>query len=60
MKFKNNRELIGKHLDGKSCVAIYKAIGDKMYMIWEAIKSCFSKGWNNHFGWNNDDGWNND
>ncbi|MBQ9203473.1 MAG: hypothetical protein IJ155_04435 [Prevotella sp.] len=29
-------------------------------LVWEAVKSCFGKGWNNDLGWNNDDGWNND
>lgn len=30
------------------------------HLVWEAVSSCFGKGWNNDLGWNNDDGWNND
>lgn len=29
-------------------------------LVWEAVSSCFGKGWNNDLGWNNDDGWSND
>lgn len=29
-------------------------------LVWEAVSSCFGKGWNNDLGWNDDDGWSND
>lgn len=60
MKYKNGKELIAKYLNGKACIAIYKVVGGVVYTIWEAIRSCFGKGfWDNLKPWNNTDGWNN-
>lgn len=60
MKYKNGKELVGKHFNGNTCVYIYKIVKNKAILIWEALISCFSRGWNNDAGWNNDTGWNND
>ena len=60
MKYNDGKELVGKHLNGATCIAIYKVVQKKAVLIWEALISCFSRGWNNNAGWNNDTGWNND
>ena len=60
MKYKNGKELVGKYLNGKTCTTIYKVVGGVAIAIWEAIRSCFSKGfWVNSLPWGNGDGWRN-
>lgn len=60
MKIKNGKELVGKYLNGKSCSEIYKIVSNKAVLIWQAIRSCFGKGfWNNLKPWSNTDGWHN-
>lgn len=52
----DGKEIIGVTVYGKIIATIYA--GGKL--VWEAIKCCFSRGWDNDKGWNNDEGWNND
>lgn len=60
MKYKNGKELIGKYLNGNTCSAIYKVVGGVVITLWEAIRSCFGKGfWTNALPWNDADGWRN-
>lgn len=61
MKYKNGKELIAKHLNGNTCIAIYKVIGGVVYTLWEGILSCFGKGfWDNMKPWDNTkSGWKN-
>lgn len=59
-KFKDGKKLVGKYINGSSCLAIYKVIKRKVYLIWQSIMSCFGGGsWDNEQPWDNDDGWNN-
>lgn len=52
----NNKEISGVHIRNKAITAIYKGT----VLVWEAIKSCFGKGyWINRYGWSNKDGWRN-
>ena len=41
MKIKNGKELIGKHLNGKACIAIYKVVEGAVVTLWEGIRSFF-------------------
>lgn len=60
MKYKNGKELVGKHLNGNTCVYIYKIVKNKAVLIWEAVRSCFGRGfWVNDKSWSNGDGWKN-
>lgn len=59
-KHKNGKGLVGKYLNGKTCIAIYKVVEGVVYTIWEYIRSCFGRGfWTNGHPWNNADGWRN-
>ena len=60
MKTKNGKELVGKHMNGNTCLAIYKVVKGVVRTLWVAILSCFSNGWDNNKGWNDDEGWTND
>lgn len=54
MIYKNGKEITSIHIGGKAVTAVYK--GAKL--VWEAINSCFGKGfWINKKSWNNKDGW---
>lgn len=56
MIHKDGKEITGVRINGKIVVAIY--LGTKL--IWEAINSCFGKGfWINKKPWSNKDGWRN-
>lgn len=60
MKYKNGKELVGKHLNGNTCVYIYKIVKNKVVLIWEAVRSCFGRGfWVNNKPWSNKDYWKN-
>jgi hypothetical protein len=51
-----NKEIDSVFYGSKFIATIYKG----SMVIWEAIKSCFGKGfWINSKGWNNKDGWKN-
>lgn len=53
---KNNKEVANIAYGSRIISAVYK--GAKL--IWEAINSCFGKGfWINEKPWNNKDGWKN-
>ena len=54
--FKKDKEVIAIYSGKKAISAIYR--GTKL--IWEAISSCFGKGfWSNTAPWKNEDGWKN-
>lgn len=54
--FKKNKEVTAIYVGKKVVSAVYR--GAKL--IWEAISSCFGKGfWNNSAPWSNQDGWKN-
>ncbi len=54
--FFNNKEISSVYFGSKTISAIYKG----SVLIWEAIRSCFGKGfWVNTYGWNNENGWKN-
>jgi hypothetical protein len=58
MKYRNGKELVAKYRNGKACVAIYRIVAGVAMVVWEAIRSCFGKGyWLNERPWNNGDGW---
>lgn len=37
-----------------------KAVYHLGKLVWQAARSCFSRGWSNDLGWDNDEGWSND
>ena len=56
MIFKDGKEVVDIHYDGKAATALYKG----KRLIWEAVKSCFGRGmWINEKPWSNTDGWRN-
>ncbi|CAG9926598.1 MFS transporter [Bacteroides ovatus] len=56
MIYKNGKEITSIFKGERPIGAIYK--GSKL--VWQAIRSCFGKGfWNNEKPWNNEEGWKN-
>lgn len=54
--FYNKTEITSVNYGKKAIAAIYKGA----VLVWEAIRSCFGKGfWINSHSWNNKDGWKN-
>ncbi len=54
--FYNKKEITSVNYGSKAIAAIYKGAT----LIWEAIRSCFGKGfWVNSYPWDNRDGWKN-
>lgn len=52
----NGKTITALVIEGKQIAYFY--IGDKL--IWQAIRSCFSKGyWDDRMPWNNTEGWKN-
>lgn len=52
----NGKNISGIYVSGKSIKAIYRG----SLLLWEAVKSCFGKGfWISDKPWLNDDGWKN-
>ena len=52
----NNKEISGVYIRNKAITAIYKGA----VLVWEAIRSCFGKGyWIGRYPWNGKDGWKN-
>lgn len=50
------KEISAVYYGGKAISAIYRG-GE---LVWEAIRSCFGKGfWMNLYPWSNKDGWRN-
>ena len=58
--YKEGHEITGRWRKGHDVQETWKFINGVWRMIWQAISSCFSHGWDNDKGWNNDEGWNND
>lgn len=51
-----DKEITSVYYGKKAIAAIYKGA----VLVWEAIRSCFGKGfWINAYSWNNEDGWKN-
>lgn len=58
MKYKDTKELIAKYLNSKVGIATYKAMGGIVYVIWEAVRSCFGSGvWKGDRPWLGKDAW---
>lgn len=58
--FRNGHEYTGRHRGGHDFQETWKFIDGAWRMIWQAIRSCFGKGfWNNIRSWSNTDGWRN-
>lgn len=56
MLYVGNKEITQVFKGSKNIIAIFK--GNKL--VWEAVNSCFGKGfWINEKPWSNDDGWKN-
>lgn len=56
MLYKNKKEISAVYYGSKVITAIYK--GTKL--VWQAIRSCFGKGfWDNNKPWDNSDSWKN-
>lgn len=54
--FKKDKEITSINYGARAIAAIYNGT----VLIWEAIRSCFGKGfWVNESSWNNEDGWKN-
>lgn len=54
--YRGNKEIDLISIGNKSISFIYKGV----IKVWEAIKSCFGKGfWLNEYPWNNTDAWKN-
>ena len=52
----NDKELTAVYYGKRAIGAIYKGA----VLVWEAIRSCFGKGyWIDAYPWNNEDGWRN-
>lgn len=53
---KNGKEIADVRINDRIIDTIYKGAA----LVWEAIRSCFGKGfWINDKPWNNNDGWKN-
>ncbi len=56
MIIKNNEELQSLYYGKKQISAVYRGL----YLVWQAIRSCFGSGyWNNSSPWRNDEAWKN-
>lgn len=54
--FKKDKEISAVYYGTKAITAIYH--GGRL--VWEAVRSCFGKGWwINEYPWDNTDQWNN-
>lgn len=55
-----NKEITSIHKDGKSAQEVWNYVNGAWRMVWQAIRSCFGRGfWNNIKGWDNTGKWNN-
>jgi hypothetical protein len=51
-----DKEITSIYHKGREISALY----NRTTLIWEAVRSCFGKGfWKNELSWRNDDGWKN-
>lgn len=56
MIYKNGKQISGIYIAGKIVTAVYKG----SVLVWEAVRSCFGKGfWVNEKPWKNDNSWKN-
>lgn len=56
MIYKDGKDITGVYVAGRVITAVYKGA----VLVWEAINSCFGKGfWNNEKPWINEEGWKN-
>lgn len=56
MIFKDRKEVVDIHHDGKEITAVYYG----RRLMWEAVKSCYGRGmWRNDKPWREDDAWRN-
>jgi hypothetical protein len=54
--FKKDKEITSVYYGTRIIAAIY----DGAKLVWEAVRSCFGKGfWVNESSWDNDEGWKN-
>lgn len=54
--YKNNKEISSINYGSRAIAAVYQGAR----LVWEAIRSCFGKGfWINEYPWSNEDGWKN-
>jgi hypothetical protein len=54
--YSQSQEITADYRGKKAVAAIYKGAR----LVWEAIRSCFGKGfWIQNYPWNNSDGWKN-
>lgn len=56
--WRNGHEITGRWRNGHDVQEVWRYIDGAWRMVWNAIRSCFSNGWDNNQGWNNDEGWN--
>lgn len=58
--WQDGKETTGIHRKGKDVQEVWKFIGGAWRNVWQAIRSCFGRGfWNNQKPWSNTDGWKN-
>lgn len=56
MIYLNNKEISAIHVAGRTIGAVYKGL----QLVWQAVRSCFGKGWwINDKPWDNNDSWRN-
>lgn len=56
MIYKDGKQVSGIYFSGKVITAVYHGV----IQVWEAVKSCFGKGfWVNRKPWKNSDAWKN-
>lgn len=54
--FKKDKEITSINYGTRAVTAVYQGAR----LIWEAVRSCFGKGyWVNESSWNNEDAWKN-
>lgn len=57
---RKNRETVSINRKGRDTVEVWKYVDDAWRMVWQAIRSCFGRGfWTNKMPWKNNDGWKN-
>jgi hypothetical protein len=54
MIYKEGKDISGFYFAGKVIVAVY----DWIYLVWQAVRSCYGSGaWLDHLPWLDDDPW---
>lgn len=58
--WENGHEVTSIHEEGHDVQEIWQYINGAWRNVWQAIRSCFGRGfWNNQKPWRNEDGWKN-